>query len=107
SDNSTMIKDAIRSITEFSTYPNYEIIVVTNSRVIEELSFFEIDNNIRYFTYDKPFNFSDKCNAGASLASGEVLIFYNDDVRVITREWMEHTLDAFNLHNVGAVGVKL
>ena len=35
---------------------------------------------VRFVPYDKPFNFSDKCNLGAEAATGERLIFFNDDV---------------------------
>lgn len=107
SDSADNIIASIRSIIDNTDYLNYEIVVVTNSGVIEQLKYSVGGDNILWRAYDKPFNFSDKCNEGAAAATGEYVVFFNDDVRVITREWIQALLEYLTLPGVGAVGPKL
>jgi GT2 family glycosyltransferase len=57
--------------------------------------------------YDLPFNFSEKCNVGAARATGELLLFLNDDVQVITPDWIETLIGFCQEPDVGAVGCEL
>jgi O-antigen biosynthesis protein len=107
SDNRSNIRDTVESIASNSTYQKFEIIVVTNSRIISAMKGDLKLPNVRFVTYDKPFNFSDKCNSGASEAKGAYLIFLNDDVRVISRDWIETILEIATVPGVGAVSPKL
>ncbi|OLP42701.1 glycosyltransferase [Rhizobium oryziradicis] len=107
SDNKENIRQSIDSIISLSTYKNYEIVVVTNSVIVDDLNVFYSNENLIWKRYDKPFNFSDKCNAGTQASSGKYVIFFNDDVRVITPDWIEAILECFSFPNVGAVGPKL
>ncbi|MBF5012911.1 glycosyltransferase [Burkholderia pseudomultivorans] len=107
SDNANNIKESIESIVSETDYQNWEVLVVTNSAIVDRLSSERADKRIRYIRYDKPFNFSDKCNVGAAAASGDFLIFYNDDVRVITRKWIQRILELLQQKGVGAVAPKM
>ncbi|WP_313536830.1 glycosyltransferase [Sphingomonas sp.] len=107
SDNERNISASIDSIIADTAYENYEIIVVTNSRIVNELAAAYKDERVIWEKYDKPFNFSDKCNAGAAGARGEHVVFFNDDVRVISHDWIEALLEYLTLPGVGAVGPKL
>ena len=107
SDNIENIKTTIDSVTSKSTYKNYEIIIVTRSETIDQLKR-EISNAaVKWSAYDLPYNFSGKCNAGAASSSGDYLIFFNDDVRVITPDWIECHIEYLTLPGVGVVGPKL
>ena len=101
------LKETVDSIRSLTTYDNYEILFVTSSSVIETLGSQFISHDTFFVSYDKPFNFSDKCNVGAARARGEYLIFYNDDVLVISPDWIETILEYVTLPGVGAVGAKL
>lgn len=57
--------------------------------------------------YDKPFNFSDKCNVGAAQAFGEILIFLNDDLVPVGDYWLDHLLAPFSSPRVGITGAQL
>lgn len=107
SDSANNIRASIDSIVEGTVYQNYEIIVVTNSGIVDRLSPDYILPNLIWSRYDKPFNFSDKCNCGAAVAAGEHVVFFNDDVRVITPDWIQALLEYLMLPGVGAVGPKL
>jgi GT2 family glycosyltransferase len=106
SDNQANIRTSIDSIIAHSSYSNYEILVVTSSKLIASAGN-QFGAVTRFVAYDQPYNFSDKCNAGASHARGEYVVFYNDDVRVISPDWIESLLEYLTLPEVGAVSPKL
>lgn len=101
------IKATIESIASLTSYQNYEIILVTDSQAISSYSEQFKSPRVRFVPYDKPFNFSDKCNVGAANANGQYLIFYNDDVLVLSSDWIETILDYLTLPGVGGVSPKL
>src|SRR5262249_48068241 len=71
SDNFLNIRDSINSIVSHSTYENYEILVVTNSKLIATYGSLLTSSTVNLLKYDKTYNFSDKCNVGAASARGE------------------------------------
>ncbi|PSS59510.1 hypothetical protein C6558_37905 [Ensifer sp. NM-2] len=107
SDSVTNIEATIASIVSKSTYRNLEIIVVTRSDVAQKISRAFSAFPLTVEIYDKPYNFSDKCNAGFKRAKGEYVVFFNDDVRVISADWLEAVLECLSLPGVGVVGPKL
>jgi O-antigen biosynthesis protein len=57
--------------------------------------------------YTGPFNFAAMNNLGAGHASGDVLVFMNDDVEPLDSEWLGLMLAHANRREIGAVGAKL
>ncbi|MGH7936992.1 MAG: hypothetical protein ACREFG_00665, partial [Chthoniobacterales bacterium] len=57
--------------------------------------------------YDQRFNFSEKCNRGAEIASGSRLIFFNDDVESIECDWIQNLIEPLENREIGAVAPKL
>lgn len=107
SDSKANILQTVESIVTRSSYANYEIVVVTNSRIIGELRDADLDPRVRLCAYDKPYSFSDKCNVGVAASDGEFVVFFNDDVRVISPDWIQGLLEYLRLDGVGIVGPKL
>lgn len=107
SDNVSNILNSIASILTKTSYPNIEIIVVTNSMIAARIERSNFAKTVTLARYNRPFNFSDKCNEGAAQATGEFIIFYNDDVRVLKENWIDALLDYAILDGVGAVAPKL
>jgi GT2 family glycosyltransferase len=106
SDNEQRILKSIWSIIDKSTYRNLEIVVVTRSATIASIR----DNVaacVKFAAFDEAFNFSAKCNAGVRAATGEFVVFFNDDVRVLSPDWIETTIEYLLLDSVGAVAPKL
>jgi O-antigen biosynthesis protein len=101
------VKATVESIVSLTSYENYEIVFVTGSTAIQSFAPAFGSRKVRFVSYDKAFNFSDKCNVGASHAKGEYLIFFNDDVIVNSPDWIESILECLTLPGVGAVGPKL
>jgi GT2 family glycosyltransferase len=55
----------------------------------------------------EPFNFSRLCNAGAGVASGEWLLFLNNDTEALHPDWIEQMLRLAVHPDVGPVGATL
>ena len=107
-DSPTRAQICIRDLSRSTKYPNLEIVIVTNSKLAETLEFLEAENAaVRLVPYDKPFNFSDKCNAGAEASTGERLIFFNDDVETDQPDWIQNLIEPLENPEVGAVSPKL
>lgn len=108
SDSMANLTESINILLIKTSYPNYEIVIVTNSILIEKLKTqWKPFQNISYVNYDKPFNFSDKCNEGAKFASGEIIVFLNDDVYPRDDCWLWNLIEYLYIDNVGAVSPKL
>jgi GT2 family glycosyltransferase len=104
------LKRCITSIKEKSTYDNYEIIIVENNSKSKEIFDYykEIEcDNIKIIRYEGGFNYSKICNLGVSKAEGEYILLLNNDVQVITVNWLEEMLMYAQRSDVGAVGAKL
>jgi O-antigen biosynthesis protein len=105
-----LVTHCVRSIVETSTYENYELVCVTDSStdpaVLDELR--EIaGERLRLVPFDRPFSFSGKINAGAVRSEGEHLLLLNDDMEVITPDWIERMV-MYSAHaGIGAVGGRL
>lgn len=100
------LENLASSIAAVSTYPDYELVVVydrgTDPLMLRRVE--ESVSNCQLVPYDKPFNFSEKCNLGAIASSGDVLVFLNDDIEVISPDWMETLVAMTEDPTVGAVG---
>ena len=109
-DHADMLEDCVRSIQEHTRYARYELIIVDNGSSGEQrkrIEVFTAETGARYFYHPMRFNFSAMCNLGAKAASGEYLLFLNDDITAIQKEWLERMLGQAQLSHVGAVGAKL
>ena len=103
-DSFENLKDSIQGLLTKTSYTNIEIIPVTNSKVAEEiLSEYPYLDNLNVCHYNKVYNFSDKCNEGANIATGDILIFYNDDVIPYTSDWIEKQIELLEYPGVGGV----
>ncbi|HZE14118.1 MAG TPA: glycosyltransferase, partial [Chthoniobacterales bacterium] len=107
-DSPTRAQACLQDLPRETKYPDLEIVLVTNSQLAESLKFLEPENvSVRFVPYDKPFNFSDKCNVGAQAATGQRLIFFNDDVETAQANWIQNLIEPLQNPEVGAVAPKL
>jgi glycosyltransferase involved in cell wall biosynthesis len=107
-DSPTRAQACLEELPRQTKYPDLEIVLVTNSQLAESLKFIEAEGaTIRLVPYDKPFNFSDKCNVGAQSATGERLIFFNDDVETGQADWIQNLIEPLENLEIGAVAPKL
>ena len=109
-EDTVLVTHCVRSIVERSTYSNYEIVCVVDTSAPPEVSR-ELEaiagDRLRLVPYDRPFNFSEKIDAGAAHAEGEHLVLLNDDIEVATPDWLERMAMYAGLEGIGAVGGRL
>ncbi len=105
------LEKCINSIREKSTYSNWEIIIIENNSTEEEtFAYYEElkkDSRIRVVVWDSEFNYSAINNFGAQSARGEHLLLLNNDVEILTPDWIEQMLMFSQRNDVGAVGAML
>jgi len=77
----------------------------------ETLDFFEQiqkeDRRVRVLRYDHPFNYSAINNFGVLHAHGDVIGLVNNDIEVISAEWLTEMLSHALRPDIGCVGAKL
>lgn len=107
----SLIKMCVESILNKTTYQNYEIIIVDNgSDDIVVLKYFEElkqNSKIKVIHDDRPFNYSALNNSAVNKAKGEFIALLNNDIEVITPNWLEEMMGLAIQPNVGAVGARL
>lgn len=105
-----LVLHCVRSILATSTYPDYEIVCVTDEGT-DPATLTELQalggERLRVVPYEPPFNFSAKVNLGAAHSGGEHLLFLNDDMEVIVPDWIERMVMYSGHAGIGAVGAQL
>jgi len=96
-DNKKLLKKCLKSI-QNSTYKNYEIIIVNNGKKIESA------DNCKIVEYNDSFNFSKMNNFAVKQASGDYILFLNDDTEIINKDWLEFMMFYSIQKDVGVVG---
>ena len=86
-------------------YPDLEVIVLLNNLADPGA----IDRHLatrafRAIPCDGPFNWSKVNNIGASHASGDLLLFMNDDVEPLDDQWLNALVRALTHANAGVAG---
>lgn len=109
-DNYEVLKTCLDSFHEFTDYPDYEIILVDNGSNEENRKKYQTISEtygMQYIYHKEDFNFSHMCNLGSKAASGEFLLFLNDDIEIIDSKWLKRMAGQAALPHAGAVGAKL
>jgi len=108
----SLLQNCLSSIIEKTTFDNYEIIIIENKST-EEATFKYYENlkrrtNIHIVILEeKEVNDSKLINFGVQHAKGKHLLFLNNNVEIITPNWIEEMLMYSQRSDVGAVGMKL
>ena len=110
-DHADVLKRCIDSIREKTTWPSWEIVLVeNNSTEAETFRYYETlkaDSRVRLVTYQGGFNYSAINNFGVRHAQGQYYLLLNNDIEVITPDWIERMLMFAQRPDVGAVGAML
>ena len=104
----------LSSIAAKTTYKNYEIVVVeNNSEDSQTWKYYEEAKKkygirvVEWKSENGEFNYSAINNYGVKFANGEYILLLNNDVEIISPEWIEEMLMFAQRSDVGAVGAKL
>lgn len=110
-DQLDVLSTCIESILSKTSYSNYEIIVLDNqSSKPETLKYFsEINKNpkVKIIKYNEEFNYSAINNFGVGQASGSIIGLVNNDIEVISPQWLDEMVSHANRPEIGCVGAKL
>lgn len=110
-DNARLLDACVTSIIQRTRYPRFEIIVIDHeSQSPETLRLFESwarDHRIRIMRYEGPFNYSDINNRAARIARGSILGLVNNDIEVMSEDWLNEMVGYAVRPHVGCVGAKL
>ena len=108
-DHADYLKNVIDSVEQKTTYPNYEILILNNnSQEKETKQYFEevqqTYDNVRVIDALFEFNWSKLNNFGIRHAKGDIFIFMNNDMDVITPDWMERLAEQAMRKEIGVAG---
>ena len=100
----------IRCIQSFVSRPQVslgEIILVADQ--VDDLSYLDaakmiLGERLKIVMYDKPFNFSEKVNLGISASINEFVLVLNDDIEMISQDWLDPLVAILEQEDVGGVG---
>jgi GT2 family glycosyltransferase len=110
SDGRDILAAAVTSLVERTEYRRFEIIVVADSPGLTSAtnrSLSGVRHTVVPYRSEGSFNFSHKLNTGVRHTSGEHIVFFNDDLEVISPEWLSAMLEYSQMDGIGAVGAKL
>lgn len=116
-DNPEILNVCFESIKKYTKYTKYEIVVIDNGSNEDNRNEYkkliaEFGENASY-TYERfDFNFSKMCNIGSKKATGNMLLFLNDDIEIIGQDyedtdWLSVLAGQAKQESTGAVGAKL
>ncbi|WP_193164019.1 glycosyltransferase family 2 protein [Microbulbifer hainanensis] len=110
-DRVDLLSQCVDSICNKTTYKNYEIIVVdNNSENPESFTYFNYlkqKPNISVISCPGEFNFSAINNRAVEISKGELIAFVNNDIEVISGQWLEIMISHALRPEIGCVGAKL
>ncbi len=106
-----LVKQCIESIHHKTQYQNYEIILIDNgSDDPESLLYFEMLAGLAGVSVicdDREFNYSALNNNAVKYAKGEIIGLINNDIEVISPEWLDEMVSLALQPNAGAIGARL
>lgn len=110
-DGYEVLKQCVESVLKKTTYKNYEILVIdnqsTDKRTVTYLREIAQLERVKVLPYDAPFSYSRINNWAVSQASGVIIGLINDDIEVISPDWLTEMVRHAMRKDIGAVGAKL
>lgn len=106
-----LLRQCVENILAKTSYPNYEILIVDNgsddTATLDYLVQLEAQGRARILRDPRPFNYSALNNAAAREASGTLIGLLNNDLEVITPDWLDEMVSHALRPEIGAVGARL
>ena len=106
-----LIRECVTSILQKTSYRNYEIVIIDNGSdepaTLKYFATLDSELRVRVIREDGPFNYSALNNSAVKLAKGDIVGLMNDDITVITPEWLSELVSIAMQPGVGVVGACL
>lgn len=110
-DRVSLLRQCVESIVDKTTYPRYEIVIIDNGSVepatAEYLAGLADRLFIKVIRDNGPFNYPRLNNRAVAAAKGSVICLLNNDIEVITPEWLDEMAGQALRPEIGAVGAML
>lgn len=106
SDGTSHLKRCLASLREKSTWSRLELLVVHQDALHDQAEQAMKQYDARPVVVPGPFSYSRNINHAARVAQGEYLLLLNDDIEIITPDWLQQMM-RFAHSEVGAIGSKL
>ncbi len=109
-DKVDLLKAAVSSLMEITTYPEYEILIVDNNSTESETLDYLADvakKGVRVLQYPGAFNFSAINNFAVKECATELICLLNNDVEIFSPDWLTELVRVVSVEGVGASGAKL
>lgn len=110
-DHWMTLKRCVDSIRDKTTYPNWELVIVeNNSKDPKTFAYYDTladDPRIQVVRWEGKFNYSAINNFGFQYTKGQLVLLLNNDISVITPQWLEEMVMYAQRSDVGAVGAML
>lgn len=110
-DEPALLTQCVDSVLEAPGVEDIELCLIDNGSVLPEtevlLDQLSSDPHVLLLEEPGPFNWSAINNAAAAHASGDLLLFMNNDVEATTAGWMAAMAEHAQRDGIGAVGARL
>ena len=111
-DSFPLIVKVLDGLISGTDYHPMEIIVVDNGTKDENvLALYERYSHgsipFQAVIEAEPFNYARAINKGLARAKGEKILLLNNDIEILSRDWLKEMVSCFDYPNVGIVGAKL
>lgn len=110
-DHGAMLLRNIDSVRNVAAWQDVEFVILDNGSrdgetrdILDNLS---TNSRVSVIRHDRPFNYAELNNIGARRAQGELLLFMNDDMTLLTADALERMAGLAQRKHIGAVGAKL
>jgi GT2 family glycosyltransferase len=111
-DRRDLLEVCVASILDRTRYPSFEVLVVDNeTRDSETLRYLaELTSGtprVRVVSYPRPFNYSALNNFAVRNCDAPVIGLLNNDIEVLSRDWLDEMVSHAIRSDIGAVGAML
>ena len=110
-DRSDLLERCLNGIYESSDYSNFEVIVIDHQSneedALELLEKIDKRDDTSVLEFEGEFNFSLMNNIAAESSTGDFLCLLNNDIEVISSDWIQELASHASREHVGVVGALL
>lgn len=109
-DRADLLGMCLDSLFARSSYGNVEVILIDNCSTEEATRqlFARLPaERVKVIRDESPFNFAALNNRAAAMARGSLLCLMNNDIEIITPDWLEEMVSFASRNEIGCVGARL
>ncbi len=110
-DRVDLLRTCVESVQTRTSWPDFEIVVIDNQseqqETLDYLDELRGQNDVRVLRDDAPFNYAAINNRAVARCEGELVCLVNNDIEVISPDWLEEMAAHALRPEIGAVGAML